>query len=344
MDGFRAAFGIHSPSTVMAEQGTYIISGLLKGLKDNLQSLLSWVEKLPGWIKDKLGNAKEWLKEKGKNALEGLKTGWESVKESTVGQVVSKIGTYIKTKAGDAKSWIKSKGSDAITGLKTGWESVKESGFLRYVGKIKDEVFKKIGNLKEKVTSKGKDIIGGLKEGFNRSWNTFSSVLGSIPNKITSAIPNLFNVGRNAIQNFAKGFSNFHIPMPHIGWDWSGGSINIGGFSFSLPRFNLQWYAKGGFPEAGQLFVANEAGPEMVGKMGSRNAVANNNQIVEGIKNGVFEAVLDAFNASGILDRDDAEKDVTLEFTLKADSETLYKVVRKGKKKYDYRFAVTETI
>lgn len=344
MKGFREAFGIHSPSTVMAEQGTYIISGLLKGLKDNLQSLLSWVEKLPGWIKDKLGNAKEWLKEKGKNALEGLKTGWESVKESTIGQTASKIGSYIKTKAGDAKSWIKSKGSDAITGLKTGWESVKESGFLRYVGKIKDEVFTKIGNLKEKVTSKGKDIVGGLKGGFNGNWSTFTTILSNLPNKISSAIPNLFNVGRNAIQNFAKGFSNFHIPMPHIGWDWSGGSINIGNFSFSLPRFNLQWYAKGGFPEAGQLFVANEAGPEMVGKMGNRNAVANNNQIVEGIKNGVFEAVLDAFNASGILDRDDAEKDVTLEFTLKADSETLYKVVRKGKKKYDYRFAVTETI
>lgn len=342
--GFKNAFGIHSPSTVMAEQGTYIISGLLKGLKDNLQLLLSWVEKLPGWIKDKLGNAKEWLKEKGKNALEGLKTGWESVKESTVGQTASKIGSYIKTKAGDAKSWIKSKGSDAITGLKTGWESVKESGFLRYVGKIKDEVFTKIGNLKEKVTSKGKDIVGGLKGGFNGNWSTFTTILSNLPNKISSAIPNLFNVGRNAIQNFAKGFSNFHIPMPHIGWDWSGGSINIGNFSFSLPRFNLQWYAKGGFPEAGQLFVANEAGPEMVGKMGSRNAVANNNQIVEGIKNGVFEAVLDAFNASGILDKDDAEKDVTLEFTLKADSETLYKVVRKGKKKYDYRFAVTETI
>jgi hypothetical protein len=342
--GFKNAFGIHSPSTVMAEQGTYIISGLLKGLKDNLQSLLSWVEKLPGWIKDKLGNAKEWLKEKGKNALEGLKTGWESVKESTVGQTASKIGSYIKTKAGDAKSWIKSKGSDAITGLKTGWESVKESGFLRYVGKIKDEVFTKIGNLKEKVTSKGKDIVGGLKGGFNGNWSTFTTILSNLPNKISSAIPNLFNVGRNAIQNFAKGFSNFHIPMPHIGWDWSGGSINIGNFSFSLPRFNLQWYAKGGFPEAGQLFVANEAGPEMVGKMGSRNAVANNNQIVEGIKNGVFEAVLDAFNASGILERDDSEKEVTLEFTLKADSETLYKVVRKGKKKYDYRFAVTETI
>lgn len=254
MKGFTAAFGIHSPSTVMAEQGRYIIDGLLKGVKDNISKFLNYIKEIPG------------------------------------------------------------------------------------------KVLKAIGNIKNKVLQKGSDIVSGLKDGFNEKVSTFTSVLGTLPETIRNAIPNLFDVGSNIIQNFANGFSSVHIPMPHIGWDWTGGSIRIGNFSFSLPRFNLQWYAKGGFPEMGQLFIANEAGPEMVGKMGNRNAVANNNQIVDGIKNGVFEAVLDAFNASGILERDDSEKEVTLEFTLKADSETLYKVVRKGKKKYDYRFAVTETI
>ena len=254
MKGFTAAFGIHSPSTVMAEQGGYIIDGFLKGVKDNISKFLNYIKEIPG------------------------------------------------------------------------------------------KVLKAIGNIKNKVLQKGSDIVSGLKDGFTEKVSTFTSVLGTLPETIRNAIPNLFDVGSSIIQNFANGFSSVHIPMPHIGWDWTGGSIRIGNFSFSLPRFNLQWYAKGGFPEMGQLFIANEAGPEMVGKMGSRNAVANNNQIVDGIKNGVFEAVLDAFNASGILERDDSEKEVTLEFTLKADSETLYKVVRKGKKKYDYRFAVTETI
>lgn len=254
MKGFTAAFGIHSPSTVMAEQGGYIIDGLLKGVKDNISKFLNYIKEIPG------------------------------------------------------------------------------------------KVLKAIGNIKNKVLQKGSDIVSGLKDGFNEKVSTFTSVLGTLPETIRNAIPNLFDVGSSIIQNFANGFSSVHIPMPHIGWDWTGGSIRIGNFSFSLPRFNLQWYAKGGFPEMGQLFIANEAGPEMVGKMGNRNAVANNNQIVDGIRNGVFEAVLDAFNASGILERDDSEKEVTLEFTLKADSETLYKVVRKGKKKYDYRFAVTETI
>ena len=254
IDGFKNAFGIHSPSTVMAEQGGYIVSGLLKGVKDNI----------------------------GK--------------------------------------------------------------FLNYIGEIPGKVLKSIGNIKNKVLSKGSDIISGLREGFTDKVSSFTDLFGTLPDTIRNAVPNLFDVGAGIIQNFADGFSSIHIPMPHIGWDWSGGNINIGNWSFSLPRFNLQWYAQGGFPEAGQLFMANEAGPELVGKMGNRNAVANNNQIVEGIKAGVFEAVLDALNASGILDRDDSEKEVVLELTVKTDSETLYKAVRKGKRKYDHRYAVTELI
>lgn len=61
---------------------------------------------------------------------------------------------------------------------------------------------------------------------------------------------------------------------------------------------NVKWkfanvtvpYASGGFPDAGQLFLAREAGAEMVGSIGNRTAVANNDQIVEGISNGVAAA------------------------------------------------------
>ena len=42
----------------------------------------------------------------------------------------------------------------------------------------------------------------------------------------------------------------------------------------------------------GELFVAREAGPEFVGSIGSRSAVANNDQIVEGIASGVAAAMV----------------------------------------------------
>ena len=58
-------------------------------------------------------------------------------------------------------------------------------------------------------------------------------------------------------------------------------------------------FATGGFPTEGQLFIANEgSAPEMVGTMGGRTAVANNDQIVEGIRQGVYDAVM-AANSNG---------------------------------------------
>jgi hypothetical protein len=52
----------------------------------------------------------------------------------------------------------------------------------------------------------------------------------------------------------------------------------------------VSMYASGGFPTDGQLFMARESGPEMVGTIGGQTAVANNDQIVAGISSGVAAA------------------------------------------------------
>jgi hypothetical protein len=46
------------------------------------------------------------------------------------------------------------------------------------------------------------------------------------------------------------------------------------------------------------MFIAREAGPEMVGKIGNKNAVVNNQQIVEAVSEGVYSAVLAAMRQS----------------------------------------------
>lgn len=57
---------------------------------------------------------------------------------------------------------------------------------------------------------------------------------------------------------------------------------------------NVKGYADGGFVGSGQMFIAREAGPEMVGSIGGRTAVANNDQIVQAVSLGVYNAVVDA--------------------------------------------------
>lgn len=53
----------------------------------------------------------------------------------------------------------------------------------------------------------------------------------------------------------------------------------------------IGFYKNGGFPSVGELFVARESGPELVGSMGGRSVVANNDQIVKGIAEGIGPVV-----------------------------------------------------
>ena len=53
----------------------------------------------------------------------------------------------------------------------------------------------------------------------------------------------------------------------------------------------IKKYAVGGLPNMGQMFVAREAGPELVGTLGGHTAVMNNDQIVSSVSAGVAQAV-----------------------------------------------------
>ncbi len=55
-------------------------------------------------------------------------------------------------------------------------------------------------------------------------------------------------------------------------------------------------YAGGGAPGAGQMFIAREAGPELVGTLGGHTAVMNNDQIVASVSAGVYRAVAAAMS------------------------------------------------
>lgn len=61
-------------------------------------------------------------------------------------------------------------------------------------------------------------------------------------------------------------------------------------------------YAGGGAPNMGQMFVAREAGPELVGRIGSSTAVMNNDQIVASVSAGVYRAVMAALASYGNTD------------------------------------------
>ena len=63
--------------------------------------------------------------------------------------------------------------------------------------------------------------------------------------------------------------------------------LTTSGGKLAMKTRTITAYAEGGFPDRGEMFVANENGAEYIGAIGNRTAVANNDQIVKGITYGV---------------------------------------------------------
>lgn len=97
----------------------------------------------------------------------------------------------------------------------------------------------------------------------------------------------------NSIIGLVNGVIDAINDMFHIQFN----DLSVMGITL-IPAFDIRlvdiphipFFEDGGFPNEGQLFIAREAGAEMVGAMGRRTAVANNDQIVEGISAGVSVA------------------------------------------------------
>lgn len=106
-----------------------------------------------------------------------------------------------------------------------------------------------------------KNAFGAAFDGVKQAWNQFAKWLNSKLN---------FTIG--TIKNPLTGEVIFE-----------GMDVNLG----KIPTF-----ATGGFPAQGQMFIARERGPELVGRIGGRTAVANNNQITTALKDAMAEGMM----------------------------------------------------
>ena len=88
----------------------------------------------------------------------------------------------------------------------------------------------------------------------------------------------------------------------------------------------------------GEVFIAREAGPEMVGNIGGRTAVANNDQITTGIASAVREAIVPVFMAMSNQSNNQAP---IVEFTWITDNETMYQKFAAGKQSSDGRYKIS---
>lgn len=242
-----------------------------------------------------------------KNIKEKLEGAWSSVKLAWLGAKTwfqNNVTQPIKDKFEEVKKNAKEKFDGAWSNVKSAFSSV-ESWFNnnvktpivnKFIG-IKADIWSKMKEAWENI--KGIFAPGTVSSFFSGVWNRVVSVFKDAGKKIGNAISDTFRGAINRALSAAEEVLNKGVGAINnvIRWYNSSNITRLvrnvfGKGSYVSPVMFPRLYASGGYPDVGELFMAREAGPELVGRMGSKTAVASNDQIIEGIANGVYNAIV----------------------------------------------------
>ena len=169
------------------------------------------------------------------------------------------------------KDVIESKVTGSINSLKS---------LIECAVKIKDQVdtgkMDKFGESIKKLANNMNIFADSkkLEESFTNMLNNMIGKFESFGNKIRNAMTNLF-------ENLGKSVKSISVD--------ASGNLKFN----QVPNVTIPRLAAGGVINAGQMFIAREAGPELVGNVGRRTAVMNNDQIVASVSQGVADANLE---------------------------------------------------
>jgi len=280
---------------------------------DTINAIVEWFASLPGKIYSGLQAFVQGVIDFFKNMWTGVTTTWQGVADwfgtlfktawtniqnawANVKSWFSTLWTNIKTVFSTVGTWFKTQFTTAWTNIRTAWSNVV-SWFSGIWTSVKN-TFSTVGSwFKTTFTTAWtniKNVFSNWASFFSGLWtkikNTFSGLGTSLGNAIGGSVKTAINGVLATIEstvNKAVGLINGAI-----------GAINkLPGVSVKkLSTVKIPRLATGGFVDEGQLFIAREAGAEMVGSMNNRTTVANNDQIVEGISAGVYSAVLAAMS------------------------------------------------
>ena len=253
---YNGFFGAAGLAIQKAFEGVYLVfnkvSAAIKNVSDTIDSVKNVITTFNA-LKTKVGEVIDQVPLL-KDAYGSLKSFFSTLfsKDGGIGKIVSDGFDFIKTQADGVISWIKNKFSGSGS-------SGDKAGSLSGVGAL--------GATKLPAGTGALGLGTGVGLGISGGVQWWKDMIGTWKDS-----------------NKSTG-TKFLETIKHTMWDLSplGALVNIGKKIFG--------FASGGFPDAGQLFIAREAGAEMVGSLGGHTAVANNDQIVEGIREGVEAAM-----------------------------------------------------
>ena len=232
INGFKNAFGIHSPSTVMSEMGGYLIEGLLQGIKNLWHTITDFFSNALASLKQTIANAWSGIKTGVSNACTAVKTtasnAWSSIKSTTstawnavkssvstalegaktaasnawnsIKTTASTIGSAIKTNVSTTWNSIKSGVSTALEGAKTAasnaWNSIKTTAST--IGStIKTNVTSAWNSVKSSVST----ALEGAKTAASTAWNSIKSTASTVCSSVKSTVSSAWSDVKSSVTN-----------------------------------------------------------------------------------------------------------------------------------------------
>lgn len=275
INGFKKAFGIASPAKEMEGPGEMIAQGLLNGIKAPFAKIGDWLKtNILDPIKNFFTN----------NKLDDLKIAF--------------------------KTDLSSFNLPDLTAFKDAWNSIKNKT-ATLTAKLKGATAEKVGKISSKwkdIYTKAATLTASVKKDFTdsalssirESWNAISKKTVSLTAELkASKAVTSFIAGWNALKDKALELKASISESVKSAWNKAATAWNNNTILSKLGKLPL--LANGGILQSGQLFIARESGPEIVGNFGNQTGVLNNQQIVDAVSKGVASAIASIkFSLAGV--------------------------------------------
>ena len=318
-DGICEVFGIHSPAKKMKPYGKNIFLGIIEGWKEKIASfsfskyakeLFAKIKKGFSGLKDDYVEFKAKVKDEAKEWWQNTQDYW-SKKVGSVKDFTTNVKNNASTWWKNTQIWWKSKVGKAkefTTDVKnqsgTWWRNAKS-----YWND-------KVGEVKKFTTDVKKDGKKWWKNVTNEWSNTTAG------KTLTVAI----GFAKNALNNLWSAVTGFFggktVSVGTKTTKKANGGIYTGGMWHNITKYALGTENA----PAGQLFIAREAGPELVGTIGGHTSVVNNDQIVASVSDGVARAVRSVIGTNG--------SNVNVTFKVEGDPNGIFRVTQQKANEY----------
>ena len=187
---------------------------------------------------------------------------WESIHE-TVSSKWDMFKSTAKVKFGELKDTIDQKWDEIKITASSMWDKIKSTVANKW-NELKPEAKNVFGELAKTVSDAWKDI----KKTVGDTWDDIGKFLENLSKKVGDFAGKV----KDTLKSFADLQSKAKQGVDHAG-------------------LGTHTFAEGGFPESGSVFVAGEAGAELVGTINGKTAVANTEEITEAIEEAVGSAM-----------------------------------------------------